>query len=452
MTRPSVRPSRTNSVQTAEQRLLSTRPVHFLRRQPALMRCDALVLDASLRHALVTVRSLGQRGLAVAAAETHPKAPAFASRWCHGGFVFPAQEGTDAYAALLEQWLEHTGARVLIASNDATIGLLRRHRARLEPRLRLALAPEQALATAINKERTLEVARRLAVPVPREVVVRGSGDVAAALEEIGLPAVIKPSESWLWNGREGARLGAQLAVTAAELRDAVETVTRFGEVALVQQLLTGRREAVSFLYADGEVYARFAQWAKRTSPPLGGQSVLRQSIAIPPDTGSYAESLVRDINLEGYCEVEFRRDAAGLPYLMEIIPRLSASVEIAVRAGVDFPYLLYQWASGGPIERVARYRIGGWMRYLGGDITTTLAALRQRGRPGIRPPLRTLWDFGISFLRPMAYDYLQWTDLRPAVRATTTFARDAIRSWASRVWKHRLRAVKATLTSRARRN
>ena len=426
---------RSNSVQPRNSGHHLRSPAQFLRRRSVTMRCDALVLDASLRQALVTVRSLGRRGLAIAAAETHPEAPAFASRWCKGRFVFPASEGTDAYDALLEQWLDHTGARVLFASHDATIALLRRHRARLEQRLRLALAPEQALATAINKQRTLEVARCLDIPVPREVVVRDAGDVAAALKEVGLPAVIKPSESWLWNGREGARLSAQLAVTAAELRDAVEAVTRFGEVALVQQLLTGRREAVSFLYAEGEVYARFAQWAKRTSPPLGGQSVLRKSIAIPSDIGRYAESLVRHIKLEGYCEVEFRRDAAGVPYLMEINPRLSASVEIAVRAGVDFPYLLYQWASGGPIERVAGYRIGGWMRHLGGDITTTLAALRQRGRPGIRPPVRTLWDFGISFLRPMAYDYLQWTDLRPAVKATTTRARGAIRSLATRVRK-----------------
>jgi len=413
-------------------------PAYFLRRRSATMRCDALVLDASLRQALVTVRSLGRRGLTIAAAETHPEAPAFASRWCQAGIVFPAREGTDAYAALLEQWLDRSAARVVFASNDATIALLRRHRARLEQRLRLALAPEQALATAISKARTLEIARRLAIPVPREVVVRDAGDIATALKEIGLPAVIKPSESWLWNGREGARLGAQLAVTAAELHDAVEAVTRFGEVALVQQLLTGRREAVSFLYADGEVYARFAQWAKRTSPPLGGNSVLRESIAVPSDTGRYAESLVRDIQLEGYCEVEFRRDAAGVPYLMEINPRLSASVEIAVRAGVDFPYLLYQWASGGPIERVAGYRIGGWMRHLGGDITTTIAALRLRGRPGIQPPVQTLWNFGLSFLRPMAYDYMSWKDPLPAVRATTNFAREAIGGLASRVRKDRM--------------
>ena len=406
-------------------------PAQLWRGSSAIMRCEALVLDASLRQSLVTVRSLGRRGLGVAAAETHDHVPAFASRWCQRGFVFPAREGTDAYQGILEHWLERTGARVLIASNDATIALLRRHRARLEPRVRVALAPEPAMAIAISKEQTLAVARRLGLRVPREVVVRDGGDVAAALKDIGLPAVIKPSESWLWDGQEGARLGAQLVVTSDEARRAVEAVTRFGEAALVQPLLPGRREAVSFLYADGEVYARFAQWAKRTNPPLGGNSVLRQSIPVPPDIGRHAESLVRDIDLEGYSEVEFRRDAAGVPYLMEINPRLSASVEVAVRAGVDFPYLLYQWAIGGPIERVAGYRTGGWIRDLGGDITTLIAALRQRGRPGITPPLRTFVDFGLSFLRPTAYDYLYWNDPLPAIKASTAFTRNMIRNLAS---------------------
>jgi len=399
------------------------------------MAFDALVLNASLRQTLVTVRSLGRRGFRVAAVGTRPKTPAFASRWCQQVFVFPPEEAMGAYLALLEEWLERTGARVLIASNDATIALLRRHRTRLESRVRLALADERALAIAVNKERTLEAARRLGLHVPREVVVRELGNVAVALREIGLPAVVKPCESWLWNGREGARLGAQLVVTPAEASQAVAAVTRFGGDALFQQFLTGRREAVSFLYADGEVHARFAQWARRTSPPLGGDSVLRQSIAIPSDIGTQAEALIREIDLEGYSEVEFRRDAAGVPYLMEINPRLSASVEVAVRAGVDFPYLLYQWASGGPIERVAGYRIGGWMRHLGGDITTTVAAFRERGRPGVARPVQALVEFGLTFLRPMAYDYLNWRDPLPAVRAATDFVHHAVRRLVSRVTK-----------------
>ena len=396
---------------------------------------DALVLNAPLRQSLVTVRSLGQRGLQVAAAGTHPNTPALSSRWCQRGFVFPPENAMGAYLAILVDWLERTGARVLLASNDATIALLRQHRARLEPRVRLALADERPLAIAINKERTLAVARHLGLHIPRGVVVRGVGDVPAALKEIELPAVIKPCESWLWDGREGARLNAQLVVTPAEARRAVEAVTRFGEAALVQELLTGRREAVSFLYADGEVHARFAQWALRTNPPLGGESVLRQSIAIPPDIGRQAESLVREIDLEGYSEVEYRRDAAGIPYLMEINPRLSASVEVAVRAGVDFPYLLYQWASGGPIEKVDGYRTGSWMRHLGGDIKRLIRALGERGRPGGTPPVQTLLDFGLSFFRPMGYDYVDWTDPLPAVRATTSFTRLAMRRLVSRVTK-----------------
>src|SRR2546422_580681 len=249
------------------------------------MAFDALVLNARLRQSLVTVRSLGRRGLRVAAVETSNHVPAFSSRWCQ-----------------------------------------------------------------------------------RSLVVRTDSEIPAALREIGLPAVVKPSESWLWRGPQGAWVGPQLVTTPAEAREAVAALSRFGGVALFQQLLSGRREAVSFLYAKGQMYARFAQWAKRTLPPLGGASVLRQSIAVPPDIGDQAERLVRELDLEGYSEVEFRRDSAGVPYLMEINPRLSASVEVAVRAGVDFPYLLYQWASGGPIDKVAGYRIGGWVRHLGGGI------------------------------------------------------------------------------------
>jgi predicted ATP-grasp superfamily ATP-dependent carboligase len=397
---------------------------------------DVLVLNARLRQSLVTVRSLGQRGLGVAAAETSSNVPAFSSRWCRRGFVLPADEGTDAYLVHLKDVLERTGARVLIPSHDGTIALLRRHRAQLEPRVRVALADERTLAIAVNKERTLAVARRVGLQVPRSLVVRAVSEIPVALAEVGLPAVVKPSESWSWCGPQGAWVGPRLVTTADEARRAVAELTRFGGVMLFQQLLSGRREAVSFLYAHGRIHARFAQWAKRTMPPLGGTSVLRQSIAVPPDIGDQAERLVREIDLEGYCEVEFRRDSAGVPYLMEINPRLSASVEVAIRAGVDFPYLLYQWANGGPIDVVDDYRIGGWMRHLGGDIERMITALGERGRPGVTAPARTLLDFGLSFLQPMGYDYLNWKDPLPAVRATTEFTRGAVRRLLSRVRKN----------------
>jgi predicted ATP-grasp superfamily ATP-dependent carboligase len=163
--------------------------------------------------------------------------------------------------------------------------------------------------------------------------------------------------------------------------------------------------------------------------------VLRQSIPVPGDIGGDAERLVREIDLEGYSEVEFRRDDRGTAYLMEINPRLSASVEVAVRSGVDFPYLLYQWASGSPIDRVREYRTGQWMRYLQGDFTSTIETLHQRGRPGVPPALPATLGFGLSFLRPMAYDYVDWRDPAPGVRAMSGFACEVARSSARALFR-----------------
>lgn len=419
-----------NNIQTAHSPLAVEAEEGIASTSPLPMRqvtYDALVLDAELRQALLTVRSLGRRGLCVAAVGIAAGEPTFASRWCQHAFVCPAAEGTDAYIAYLEQLLDHTRVRVLIPCSDATIALIRRHRERLEQRVRVALAKEPALGIAINKEQTLAIARQLGLGVPRAVPVATVSEVGAALREIGLPAVIKPVESWSWNGQQGARIVSQLVTTAEEACRAVEELTRFGGTTLFQEFLPGRRESLSFFYAHGEIYARYAFWGQRTNPPLGGIYVLRQSIAWPPDTGEQAERLVREIGLEGYSQVEFRRDSVGKPYLMEINSHLNLGIEIVVRAGVDFPHLLYQWATDQPIDRVSSCRMGGRMRYLMGDASTTVAAVQQRGRPGVPSPAKAIFDFCVSFFVPTGYDYLNWRDPLPVWIAIVGSVRTLVR-------------------------
>ncbi|GAC1617901.1 MAG: hypothetical protein NVS4B7_10230 [Ktedonobacteraceae bacterium] len=376
---------------------------------------DALVLDALWRQSLITVRSLGRRGLRVAALEMADRVPTFTSRWCQQSFSAPAYaEGAEGYLSYLEDVLDQTQARVLMPSSDGTIAVIRQQREQLERRVRIPLANEAALDIAVNKERTLEIAQQLGLNIPRGVTIATVHEVTAAIHEVGLPAVVKPVESWLWGEQYGARLVGQLVTTLDEAKQVVEAITSFGGNVLFQQFLSGRNEAISFMYAHDHTYARFAQWAKRTDPPLGGTSVLRQSIPLPSDTAGQAEQLIREIGLEGYSEVEFRRDANGVAYLMEINPRLSASVEVAVHAGVDFPYLLYQWATGERIGEVKSYSTGLWMRYLRGDFMTTLGTLRERGRPGVQPPTQAIRDFCLTFFMPVHYDYLDWHDPRPA--------------------------------------
>ncbi len=393
---------------------------------------DALVLDAGLRQSLVIVRSLGKRGLRVAALDSTDKlpVPAFSSRWCQHKMICPAPHATQDYLNYLEQALDTTGARVLITSSDATIALVRQHREQLERRVHIALSKEPALGIAVNKEQTLAVARQLGMGVPPAVTINTVHDVGTALHEIGLPAVVKPVESW--NG--GMRVISAVVMTADEAKQAVERLTRFGGSVLFQRYLSGRREALSFFHANGEIYARFASWDKRTHPPLGGIVVMREAIAMPEDTGKQAENLVREIGLEGFAQVEFRRDHLGKPYLMEINPRVNAGVACAVNAGIDFPSMLYQWANGEKLTAVEGYRIGGKSRYLAGDILALFTAIQQRGRVEVTPPAQALRDFFLDFLVPMDYDYCDVSDPLPMWTATSGFTRHILK----RMGEHRL--------------
>jgi len=395
---------------------------------------DALVLDARLRQSLAVVRSLGRRGLRVAAVGSSGGLPTFTSRWCQQAFICPADEGTEAYFHYLEQLLDHSGACVLITSSDATLALIRRYRKQVEQRTRVALAREPALGIAINKERTLEAAKKLGISIPRVVNVKVVSEVAEALREIGLPAVIKPSESWAWDKQHGMRLASKLVTTPEEAWHVVEELEGFGITMLFQQFISGRRESISLFYASGQIYASYAQRHMRI---VGGESALRESIAVPPDIGGQAERLVREIELEGCAEVEFRRDDAGNPYLMEINPRLWASTELAVRSRVDFPYLLYQWASGEKIDTVKSYPVGGRLRYLKGDIlnvATSLSTSRQQGIPerDVTPPARAILDFCLSFFSPVGYDCLDWKDPLPALTSIVDFVREVLR-WAGKI-------------------
>lgn len=386
---------------------------------------NALILDASLRQSLMTVRSLGRHGKCVAALEvssvqkrsTH--VPTFSSRWCQkASFVPPYEREVGPFLNDLKQIIDETQARILICSADGTIDVLRKHRAEIEQHgARLALAKDEALDIAIKKERTLAVAEELGLNIPREILLTEESDVSTALHEIGLPAVVKPTESWLWGQQQGVRLNCKLVTTPEEARLAVMQLTQFGGSVLFQQFIPGRQESVSMLYARGEMYARFAQWTRRAHPPLGGVSTYRQSIAPPEDTTTQAERLVRAIDLEGYSQVQFRRDDLDKPYLMEINPRLTSGIELAVRAGIDFPYLVYQWASEEPIDRVEGYRTGLRMRYLEGDFLTTLQTFAEHGRPGVTSSTRALAEFVAAFFVPAGYDYFDWHDPRPALTA-----------------------------------
>ncbi len=126
---------------------------------------DALILDAKFRPVLASVRALGQRGMRIAALEVEDQAqivPTFSSRWCQQAFVAPSyKHGPEPFIGYLEHLLDNNKVRVLIPVADGTQAVVRQSRERLQQRTNIALAKEEALAVAINKDQTLALAGRV---------------------------------------------------------------------------------------------------------------------------------------------------------------------------------------------------------------------------------------------------------------------------------------------------
>ena len=382
---------------------------------------DALILDASYKQSLASARSLGRAGLRVAVGECATECPlsgdlaAFRSRYAARNIVLPsyARDGAEFGTAVVE-FVSAYPTRVIIPSGDPTIAALVKQRDRLsELGCVLALAADGPLGIANDKARTLQIAHELDIAQPVSIPVCTVDDLSQAIAELGFPFVLKPTVSW--TGRSAARVVPVEVINRDEAIRATEGFLADGAGVVAQQWASGRREGVTLFVVDGDVLASFGHVAHRTTPLLGGASIVRESIDLLPDTVEPAVRLVKAIGLQGICEVEFRRDAEGRPLLMEVNARPAGTMETAILAGVDFPLMLWQWAAGLPVDRVNEYRVGVRIRWLRGDLRWLQENFRYAGRPDSTPSRRAVWTFAAEFAKTWHYDYFDRHDLMPFI-------------------------------------
>ncbi len=404
----------------------ATAPEAAALRARASYEYDALVLDAGSRQALATVRSLGAAGKRVVAgecfAECDPALPvlAFRSRFSAHSVVLPSfAADPDGFGAGVAEFVAAHPTQAVLPGSDGSVAALMPWRTQLAALgCQLALPSDCVLDIANNKERTLEVARDLGIESPTSIRIYCLDDLAAVFEKLAFPMVLKPTSSWA--EQSGDRLQAVEVINEAEALQATKRMLDAGTGALAQEWAGGSREAVIMFIADGEIHASFAYGALRTSPALGGASVLRETMPIPADLHDLSVRLVTAIGMQGLCEVEFRRDLAGLPLLMEVNARLVGGIETARRAGIDFPLMIWQWATGNPVDRVQSYRSGIRMRWLRGDMRWLMNNHGRAGLPDSMSRSRAAWTFATEFLRTPHYDCLDFRDLGPILAECRT--------------------------------
>jgi carbamoyl-phosphate synthase large subunit len=222
--------------------------------------------------------------------------------------------------------------------------------------------------------------------------------------------------------------------TVDEAVDAVATIVNAEGEALLQAKVEGEEYGLGLVRAENGSLVVVVTQRVRSWPPSGGSPSLLRT-AIPPD--GLVEPLARLLERLGWTGVA-QADvlwSAGRPVLLDLNPRIWATVGSSITAGVDVPSAVLAVAHGGQLGAVSPVLDAGWAE---ADTELRHLACLLADRRGVRHPGESLSG---------ALHRLQ-RDFRPPIEINPLSSRDPLPAVGYLLW-----AMPATLfrNNRARR-
>lgn len=380
-----------------------------------------LVLGDDSRSTLDIVRSLGSKGVRVILGFEDPNSMVRYSRFVDSGVKLPSS------AARLEEWKSEVKKLLLsrrfdlvIPSVESTYLALALHRSEFINLAPLALPDENGFEHTYLKDKTLALAKQLQIPLPCSFVIENRNDLLAIQDKLEYPVVIKPIVSKVWVDGYRLELGVKVAYTPAEFE---EKVSRWLLLlpTLVQSYFKGIGIGQEFLCKDGKVFLSFQH--ERVHEPMGsGGSSFRKSSPMHPRMFSCSQKLLSNLKWTGVAMVEYRWNPETDQFVfVEVNGRFWGSLPLATRAGVNFPYALYELLVLGKTPLQPRYSKEIYARNLVKDFQWFLESLNtEKGKSSLLRPIYFLQYITAVFLRFVLqkdhWDTFWWCDPLPAFK------------------------------------
>jgi len=361
----------------------------------------ALVIGGNL-NGLSIARSLGRRGVPVWVVTPPNIKLASYSRYTRRTLPWPNGDGEVQAAYLLELAERYQLNRwVLFPTSDESAALLSKFHALLSRRFRVSTPVWDVLRWAYDKRLTYKLAAEQQVDCPHTIYPASEADLEGASG--ALPGILKPAthattnrftadKAWPVDSRE------ELLVRYRQARELIPP-----DLILVQERIPGGGES-QFSYAalccDGQPIASLTARRTRQYPiDFGHSSSFVETLDVP-EIVAPSRRLLAAIRYTGLAEVEYKFDARNGRYkLLDINPRLWTWATLGARAGIDFPYLLWQMLLGLPVQEKAGRTDVRWVRM----ITDVPAAIHEMARGRLSPgayvrSLRSPLEFSVTAL------------------------------------------------------
>ncbi len=350
---------------TAGERFLSGGdPAPYVPAPPDLRGVRVLLLEGFARQNMALMPALKKLGCHLTTYNASRLDVGYASRYPDVKLVeYWNREDADASYAALIKVLQSGDYDVVIPMTDFSATLLSNHIEEVSQYAAPAVNPPEAFRRAADKQATMQTCAEAGVPCPHTLYDMTSPD---QILEAGMPFpfIIKPRVGY-------GSIGFHVIRDEAQLRAVFDdTVKRFGPV-VVQDYIpqTGTQyKCEVFLDQSGEARSAVVFDKTRWYPIDGGSTCCSASVH-RPDIAADSIRLLKAMGWVGYGDVDLIEDPRdGVAKVMEVNPRITASVKVCFFAGVDFARQIVELYTGRPVTAYPDYRDGACLRYMHTDL------------------------------------------------------------------------------------
>lgn len=264
--------------------------------------------------------------------------------------------------------VQQNGIDVIIPMEDAQASSLSQCKNTLEKetKVKCAVMDWDVFEMASDKTKLLAFCQENNIEHPKTKRIDNNYDELA--EVIGFPSLIKPSHS------EGAK-GIVPVYNIDELKKkAPLIISQFGDCSLQEYICNKDYYFNLMLYRglDGSYGNYTIIKILRYYPIRGGSSSLSVSVD-DKKMVNMCKELLEKLNWKGFADFDILENEDGDYKIIEINPRVPASVRGAAISGVNFPEVIVQDLLTGKYP-LYEYKTGKYLRYLGLDIAWFMAS------------------------------------------------------------------------------
>jgi D-aspartate ligase len=304
----------------------------------------------------------------------------------------------DEFAQNWIKFLEFLGSRldrpgVLFPTSDEHCLFLSQYRGILQRYYRFLIPDPGTMERIVNKRSQYSTAQAAGIPIPSVYFPESVEEVRSLAVDMPYPCLLKPYESH--TARKKLHKKVVVVRSRSELITGYERLTVADIPVMLQEIIPGDDSALfgylAFWDSEGRELAWLTKRKLRQYPPQFGDGSLQITVEAP-EVAELSRRLLRAFNYRGFVGVEFKLSARDHTYrLMEINPRTVSGNQLAISAGVDFPWIGYQYLTGADLGDIPAKCFRSQVKYVNEewDVQAYLA-LRKSGNMNFGRWLRSI--------------------------------------------------------------